>query len=276
MLHGEKTYLFVPGDRPERFQKAMESPADAVIIDLEDAVEEKRKDAAREQIRLFLENNPSSKKPIYVRMNRLSTVWWEEDVQFVREYPELGIMVPKAEGAEEIQTVAMELQASQRIIPLIESAKGVLKAPAIAASSQQVYRLAFGAMDYCLELGIDVTEEETELIYPRSALVVASKAYGLPSPIDTVFVNIHDLEGLRRETNIAKQLGMFAKLCIHPKQIDPVQQELSPAEEEMAWAEAVVSAFEQAKREGKAAIQLDGQMIDEPVYRRAKRVLRER
>src|SRR5690606_27103960 len=138
MLHGEKTYLFVPGDRPERFQKAMESPADAVIIDLEDAVEEKRKDAAREQIRLFLENNPSSKKPIYVRMNSLSTVWWEEDVQFVREYPELGIMVPKAEGAEEIQTVAKELQASQRIIPLIESAKGVLKAPAIAASSQQV------------------------------------------------------------------------------------------------------------------------------------------
>ena len=269
----EVTYLFVPGTHYERIGKALASPADAVIIDLEDGVTHGKKENARHNIEKALSHFQGDEKQIYVRINDVKSKYWQDDVHFINKYPSLGVMLPKTETKDDIRILEESVFSERKIIPLIETAKGIIEAPEIAAASRNIYRLAFGAVDYCFDLGIEKSEDETELLYPRSVLVTASRAAGLISPIDTVYTDIHDEKGLVRETKLAKQLGLFAKLCIHPKQIHIVKKVLKTEEDEYDWAKKVVTAFEKAEMEGLAAIQLNGKMIDYPVYKRALAIL---
>lgn len=270
----ERSYLFVPGNRPERIKKALDCSSDAVIIDLEDAVAIDEKRAARQSVAAAMEQLGTVTKKLYVRVNDSKSSFWMEDVVFAANLPFAGVMLPKADSVEAICKLENHLSAEQSIIPLIETAKGLESAYEIASSSNKVTRLAFGAIDYCLDLGISITQSQEELLYPRAALAVASRAAEIESPIDTVFVDIDDEEGLVAETKRAKQLGLFAKLCIHPSQVAAINRMFTPTAEERTWAEEIITAFEMAENQGIAAIKVNGKMVDYPIYKQALAIIR--
>jgi len=267
-----RSYLFVPGRDAHRIGKALESAADAVVIDLEDAVAQEEKEAARRVVKEAMREK-GSRPHVYVRINGLHSPFWQADCECAQEAGFAGIMVPKVGSAEDIVRLKRELTAEMTIIPLIETARGVHFAYEIALADAAVTRLAFGAVDYSLDLGIALTDEQLELVYPRSRLAVASRAAGIDPPIDTVFTDLNHEKGLIRETRMAKRLGFRGKLLIHPKQIQPVHTVFSPTKDELAWAQAVVEAFQAAEKQGVAAISVDGKMVDYPVYKHALTIL---
>lgn len=268
-----RSYLFVPGRDAYRIGKALDSDADAVIIDLEDAVAYEEKETARRTVLQVMREKGAQRPHVYMRINDLHSPFWQADCQCAQEAGFAGIMVPKVGSAEEIVQLKRELSADMPIIPLIETARGVHFADEIAVSDAAVTRLAFGAVDYCLDLGISLTYEQQELVYPRSRLAVVSRAAGIEPPIDTVFSDLNHEEGLMREARMAKRLGFRGKLLIHPKQIQPIHTVFSPTKEELEWAQAVVEAFEEAEKRGVAAISVGGKMVDYPVYKQALAIL---
>ncbi|TKC19456.1 HpcH/HpaI aldolase/citrate lyase family protein [Robertmurraya kyonggiensis] len=268
-----RSYLFVPATQPVRIKKALDSHADAVIIDLEDAVPVSEKENARNNVINALKELSKPTKSIYLRINDLLTAFWRDDVSLLKEYPFAGIVLAKTKSGEDVIEIEKYVPKEQHIIPLIENAEGVLSAKSIAGASNRIKRLAFGAIDYSLELGINLSTNQEELIYPRSVIAVASKAHGLQPPIDTVYTEFKNQAGLIHETNLGKQQGFYAKLCIHPNQTTVVNQIFTPTSEEIQWAKELVVAFEEAELEGSAAIQLNGKMVDYPVYKQALQVI---
>jgi citrate lyase subunit beta/citryl-CoA lyase len=254
-----RSYLFVPGDRPERFDKALASAADAVIVDLEDAVPPERKDAARFNLGAWL----SPARPVIVRINAADTPWHRDDLALCRQPGIAAVMVAKAERAAAL--VALKL--SVALLPLIESAAGFDQLRAIA-SAPGVQRLAFGAIDFQLDLNMRAGFDE--LIFFRSQLVLASRVAGLASPIDSPSVEIENAAAVELEAQGARRLGFGAKLCIHPKQLGAVNRGFSPTEAELAWARKVLATAESSSG---AALALDGKMVDRPVILRAQAIL---
>ncbi|MBO8167885.1 MAG: CoA ester lyase [Thermoanaerobacteraceae bacterium] len=277
-----RTMLFAPGNNERRMQKALSLPADAVIFDLEDAVALNEKKNAREMVCSVL--SQARQRKVFIRINSLDTPYAEEDLQKIIPMKPDGIMVPKAEHAEgicRISEIIDELEKQENIalghvklIPLVETAAGVLNAYQIAGASGRVICLAFGAIDFTLDIGTGLSDEGSELAYARSHLVVASRAAGIGAPVDTVYPNIKDQEGLRQDTLRAKQLGMFGKLVIHPDQIPVVNEIYTPDDAEIAFAKKVVRAFREAEEQGVAAIQVDGKFVDYPVAVRAENILK--
>lgn len=281
-----RTALFVPGNRPDRVDKAVKTSADAVIIDLEDAVVLTEKEASRSKVRdKILEH---AERKIIVRVNSLDSPFFQGDLTEVITGNLACLMVPKVESAAHVREINENLlkvekekglmQGSVSIIPLIESAGAVQNIFQIATEKTEpsrIYCVAFGSADYTLDMGIEITREGTELSYPRSRIAVASRAARIEPPLDTPFMmDLKDMEALKVDAGRAKQLGFQGKLCIHPNQIEPCNAIFSPAKEEILYAERVVRVFEEAEREGSAAILLDGKFIDYPVVERARRILK--
>ena len=260
-----RSYLFVPGNRPERFAKALASGAHAVIVDLEDAVPAAEKTAARSAVAAALD----LRQPVIVRINGVDTDWFRNDVTICRMPGVAAIMLPKTEGIEHLRRVEELLGGSLPILPLIETAHGFANALEIA-KDRAVRRLVFGAIDFQLDLGI--RGDTDELLFFRSQLVLVSRLAGIAAPVDGINTEIDDPEKLRAATLRARRLGFGGKLCIHPKQIPYVNQCFRPTPEEIAWARRVVEAAEAA---GGAAVADGGQMIDRPVILQAERILRE-
>jgi citrate lyase subunit beta / citryl-CoA lyase len=258
-----RSYLFVPGNRPERFEKARQSGADAVILDLEDAVQSTHKDLAREAVASWLE--PA--RPVYVRINGLSTLWFERDLEVVGLPGVLGVVLPKAERPEQVAEVVARLTGEARVVPLVETALGIWNARTLA-QAPRVERLAFGAVDFQLNTGI--SGEQEELLYARSRLVLASSVASILPPIDGVTMALDDLTRLRDDVARARRLGFGGKLCIHPKQVETINQGFVPPEAELAWARRVLEA---ARTAGAGALRLDGELIDRPVIERARSIL---
>jgi citrate lyase subunit beta/citryl-CoA lyase len=259
-----RSYLFVPGNRPDRFDKARLSGADVTILDLEDSVSEEDKVTARENVSDWLSSD-SSDYPVYVRINALSTSWFDDDLKAIVRPGLAGVLLPKAERPSDIEAVASRVESTVSIVPIIETALGLWNVGEVAASSQ-VERIAFGSLDLQLDLGIEHGSEE--LLYARSRLVTASRAMRILPPIDGVTVSLDDPESLTAEVNRARRFGFGGKLCIHPKQVDKVNRSFAPTEAEITWAKRVLEA---AKNTG-GAIQLDGEMIDRPVIDKAKSI----
>ena len=259
-----RSYLFVPGNRPERFDKALASGADAVIVDLEDAVPPDQKDAARATVAAWLALAPA--RPVVLRINAAQTRWFRDDVALCRCAGVAAVMLAKAERVEDLAAVGDHVP----LIPLIESATGFDRLRAIAAAPG-VQRLAFGAIDFQLDLNMRAGYDE--LIFFRSQLVLASKLANLAAPIDSPSTAIDAPEEVEAEAQRARRLGLGAKLCIHPKQVDAVNRGFSPSEADIAWAQRVLAAAQASQG---AAVALDGRMIDTPVILRAQAVLRER
>ena len=281
-----RTALFVPGNRPDRVDKAVKTSADAVIIDLEDAVVLTEKEASRSKVRdKILEH---AERKIIVRVNSVDSPFFQGDLTEVITGNLACLMVPKVESAAHVREINENLlkvekekgivEGSVSIIPLIESAEAVQNIFQIATEKtvpSRIYCVAFGSADYTLDMGIEITREGTELSYPRSRIAVASRAARIEPPLDTPFMmDLKDMEALKVDAGRAKQLGFQGKLCIHPNQIEPCHAIFSPAKEEILYAERVVQVFEEAEKEGSAAILLDGKFIDYPVVERARRILK--
>ena len=259
-----RSYLFVPGDRPERFDKAVATGAHAVILDLEDAVIPDRKVQAREAIAGWLKGTPAR---VFVRVNPEGTPWHADDCELLLETDKLaGVMVPKAEEHTSIARLARHLGDGQELIPLVETVAGHFEAAALARVPR-VSRLAFGSFDFMFDSGIQADGEELDAV--RTNLVLVSRHAGLRAPIDGVSLAIDDSEQLERDVRRSRRLGMGAKLCIHPKQIAPLHALLAPSADEFAWAQRVLEAADAA---GGAAVQIDGRMVDKPVIERARRI----
>lgn len=258
-----RTYLFVPGNRPERFEKARRAGADAVILDLEDAVQSAQKDVAREAVAAWL----SPTRPAYVRINGTGTPWFERDLEVVGLPGVLGVILSKAEHPEQVERLSVRLSREARVLPLVETALGVWNARALA-QAPRVERLAFGSVDFQLDTGIH--GEQEELLYARSRLVLASRVASLLPPVDGVTMALDDLVRLREDVARARRLGFGGKLCIHPKQVETINQGFAPTDAERAWARQVLSA---AEATGAGALQLEGELIDRPVIERARSIL---
>jgi citrate lyase subunit beta/citryl-CoA lyase len=258
-----RTYLFVPGNWPDRFEKAWQSGADAVILDLEDAVQSAHKDLAREAVAAWL----SPTRPAYVRINGTGTPWFERDLEVVGLPGIMGVVLPKAEHPEQVTQVAACLSGEALVLPLLETALGIWNAR-VLAKAPRVERLAFGSVDFQLDTGI--SGEQEELLYARSRLVLASRVASILSPIDGVTMALNDLTRLREDVVRARRLGFGGKLCIHPKQVETINREFAPTDAERVWARRVLEA---AETTGAGALQFDGELIDRPVIERAKSIL---
>jgi citrate lyase subunit beta / citryl-CoA lyase len=261
------SYLFVPGNRPDRFDKALASGADAIIIDLEDAVVADDKASAREHIVTWLAGRPDGVERALVRINDAGTPWFDADLAFVRGTGMRGVMLPKAEHGQQIDRVRAALPSGGFVVPIVESARGLLAVESIAAVPS-VQRLAFGTLDYAVDL--DLSGDERGLIYPACRIAIASRAAGLLSPIAGVTTDIADEGKLLADLAFARACGFGAKLCIHPRQVASLHRAMAPRPEEIAWAQRVLAA---ANAAAPGAVQVDGQMVDRPVVLRAKSIL---
>ena len=276
-----RSFLFTPGNHPRRVEKSLSLAADAVILDLEDAVAHNEKESARAHVVEALSR--PRRGLAYVRVNALGTVWSYGDIESVVVPGLDGLVLPKVESASDLHTAEWMISALERarglkpgaidLIPIIETARGYVALESIVRSGTRVRRMAFGAGDFTLDAGIRWSSEETELLPYRSNIVVHCRAAGLEPPIDTVWVELRNTAGFERSVQHIKDLGFQGKLCIHPDQIPVVNQTFRPTETELARARKVVSAFQEAEQQGLAAIQVDGQMVDYPIVHAAQRVL---
>jgi citrate lyase subunit beta / citryl-CoA lyase len=259
-----RTWLFVPGDRPERFAKAAGAGPDVVVLDLEDAVAPAHKDAARAHVTDWL---PRAGVTVAVRINAAGTAWHHADIAELAalDGPSL-VMLPKADSPETVAAVLDALPDGSAVVALVETALGVARAIDLARSPG-VVRLAFGSFDLAAELGVD-PDHAPALAPARGNLVLASAVGGLAGPIDGVTGDVRDHERLTADVMAAAALGFAGKLCIHPGQVAPAAAALAPTPDEVAWAERVLAA---ATEDGVALV--DGRMVDAPVVARARRIV---
>ena len=257
-----QSYLFVPGNQPDRFDKALASGADAVIVDLEDAVEPDAKPAARDAIAQWV----SPERPVLVRINARHTPWFEVDAALGALKGVAGIVLPKAERADDVCAVVALARRRVPVYPLIESAHGMWNALDVA-KAPCVERLMFGTLDFIADMGM--SDDGVSLNHFRSQLALISRVAGIGSPVDGVTPDINDGERIRRDAINGKQLGFGAKLCIHPKQIAFVHTCFRPSDEEAGWARRVLDAMRDANG---GVVTVDGKMVDRPVLLRAQRI----
>lgn len=264
-----RSFLFVPGNRPERFEKAAQSGADAIILDLEDSVPGPEKKVARIEIENHWERLSQFGVPVVIRTNAVESSDGILDLQVLKRLRSVtAVMLPKAASADAIVAVHEEIGGAA-ILPIIESAAGFMSVHSVAAA-KGVLRLAVGHIDFMADTGLQCDENESELLPLRFAVSMATCLNGLASAIDGVTIQIGDESRLRADTRRAMRFGFGGKLCIHPKQVSMVHQALAPTEQELIWAHRVLKADEASAG---AAVQLDGKMIDLPVVLQAKRTL---
>ncbi|MCQ6268376.1 CoA ester lyase [Fictibacillus sp. WQ 8-8] len=275
-----RSWMFVPGSDSRKIEKTRQLEADVIIFDLEDAVAVSEKEVARTKVKQALQQYPRPYN--VVRVNAANTPYFIEDVKEMVKYGAKAIMLPKSETSEQILLLKEILSNAEKeqgldytidIIPLIESARGVHQVDQIAASSTRIKCLAFGSVDYALDIDGELTKEGFELLYARSRIVNVSRAIGIEQPIDAVFTDIKDREGLKKETQFVKRLGFQGKLVVHPNQIDVVNQAFVPSKEDIENAQLIISAYMESSQEGSGAVEVNGKMVDYPIVERAKRIL---
>jgi citrate lyase subunit beta/citryl-CoA lyase len=284
-----RSFLFAPGNQARRVEKALSLDADAVILDLEDSVAATEKEAARGPVAGALSR--ARRGRVFVRVNAPSTPFCYGDLVAVIRAGLDGIVVPKIESAADLHAVDWLMANLERerglipgtteLMPIVETAVGVQRVDRILQARSlrpyegrwRVRRVAFGAADYANDLGLTPTLDEAELADARARVVLASRAAGAEGPLDSPWFHLREPEAFARALERSRRSGFQGRLCIHPDQIQPVNQAYSPSEAEIANAEKIVAAFRQAEATGAAAIQVDGQMVDYPVVQRAQAVL---
>lgn len=267
-----RSYLYVPGSTPRRIENALASEADAVVLDLEDAVAPNRKEEARETVAGFLRSG--DEKPIFVRVNVPGSALAEEDIEAVAEPNLAGLRLPKTESAEAVRRVAKRLEdlgCEAGIQCLIESALGLELVFEIARAHERVVGMSLGEADLAADLGV---RDDVGLLYARSRLVVATRAAGLPGPVQSVYTNVRDEEGLRRSTEEGKNQGFVGRSAIHPNQLSTINEVFTPTESEVAEAEDLLAQLEESAGAGTGALALeDGRFVDEAVVGSARLTL---
>jgi len=267
-----RSYLYVPGYDERKIEKALAGEADAVVLDLEDAVAPSRKDEARETVARVLKAGPE--KPVFVRVNAVGTELAAADIDAVIGRNLAGLRLPKIQSVESVMLVAEtldELRSEGIIQCLIESALGLERAFEIAISHERVTGISLGEADLAADLG---ASDEAGLLYARSRIVSAARAAGLDHPVQSVYTNVHDLEGLRRSTEEGKRLGFFGRSTIHPSQVPVVNEVFTPAEEEVTQAQALIDRLAGEAASGTGVFVLeDGRFVDRAVVESARLTL---
>jgi citrate lyase subunit beta/citryl-CoA lyase len=262
-------FLFVPGTRPDRFAKALDSGANSVILDLEDAVAAEDKETARNAIQAAWPSfTAEQKKRLIIRSNSPGSQFYSADLMLAQKLDIACLLIPKSESADEINGAALVLP-NTALIPMIETAIGLDHLREIA-NANQVIRLALGNLDLQADLGMVCDPQETELQTARYQIVLASRVAQIAPPIDGVTPSTDDLVRIQDDAQRAKRMGFGGKLCIHPMQVGIVKAAFMPSEDELAWANRVIEA-DIASHGG--AVKLDGRMIDRPVVLLAQRTL---
>lgn len=281
-LAAVRSFLFTPANHPRRVEKVFQVGADAVILDLEDAVAVAEKVKAREDVvAAFTKANGECLH--YVRINSVDTVFWQEDISATVGPWLDGIVLPKVESGETLLQVEAVIAEAERaaglavgsldLLPIIETARGVESAAEIATAGSRIRRFAFGGGDYTLDLDYEWSADEEVLSYARARLSHAARLGDLLPPIDTVVLQIKDDPRFEASARRGRKFGFGGKLCIHPNQVPLTHRVFTPSPEEVAHAEAVVAAFEAAEASGSASIQLDGYFIDYPIVYKSQRIL---
>jgi citrate lyase beta subunit len=274
--------LFMPGDDRHKIEKGAASKVDSVIMDLEDGVALSSKPAARETVATALREVNFGKTERIVRINPVGSALYVDDLrQTVEGHPD-GYVLPKIESAGQIREVSQWLadvelannwpNGSIALLPIVESARGILNLRDIAESDPRIVALIFGAEDLAGDIGAKRTPDGWEVFYARSAVVLHAKAFGLQA-IDTVYVDLQDVDGLTTDTEQALYMGYTGKLAIHLRQVDPIQSVFTPSEEEIQQAQRLIHAYHGYLQAGTGAFQLDGKMVDMPIVRAAEAVL---
>lgn len=265
------SYLFIPASNAGMILSSMVLEADAIIFDLEDGVAYSSKDAARSLLKHALDTLDFLEKDIYVRINQVNTPFFLEDV-LVAQHPKVnGIVLPKAD-LESLKVLLDHLEHPKTIILLIESALGVIQLPSLCQMTPLVKGLLLGGEDLSVDCGVERTQEGHEIDYARKSLVMHAKAFKL-SAIDTPYVQIENHQGLIEETKYARSLGYDAKVAINPRQVSTIHQAFAVDSHKLEEAKKIVEAFEHNKSQGMGVFNLDGKMIDEPVYRQALQLI---
>jgi citrate lyase subunit beta/citryl-CoA lyase len=281
----KRSWMFVPGHRQKMIDKALAINADAIMLDIEDGVAPNEKDTARKLIGAALGRERAPKSPVrFVRVNAIGHERMDADLEAVLRPGIDGLVLPKVETPEEVLKVESVLKArepgrkiargSVRLLVAIESPRGLLNAPAIAAASSRVVGLMFGAEDYGREMGLPTKREgeAQDMLYARSAMAVAAASAHVQA-IDGVWVDLKDTNGLNGFARQSRRLGFSGMSLIHPSQIDPINAVFSPTPEEIEYAKQVVQAFEEANARGDGSVAFGGQLIDRPIVERARRTL---
>ena len=280
-----RSWMFVPGHRQRMIDKALGLNTDAIMLDIEDGVAPNEKDAARKNIAESLGREKAPGSPArYVRINAIGHPRMDADLDAVVRPGLEGLVLPKVDTVAEARKVDAILTDREsklrmpsggiRLLIAIESPKGLLNAPAIAASSSRVTGLMFGAEDFGREIALPAVREgeARDLIYARSSIVVAAASAHV-QPIDGVWVNLNDTEGLFGFAKQSRRLGFSGMSCIHPSQIDAINATFSPTADEIDYCQKVLQAFEEANARGDGSIAFGGQLIDRPIVERARRTI---
>ena len=276
-----RSFLFAPGNHPRKVEKVFGVGSDAVILDLEDAVANDEKIATREAVVAALQR--PRRNLGYVRINGFDTEFCFGDLETIVGKGLNGIVLPMVENASQLLAVDWMVSNLERkfglepggidIMPILETGKGIAALPEIAGCGSRVRRMAFGAGDYTHDMSMDWTLDEVELDDARARMVLASRAADLEPPLDTVWIHIKDLDGMRVSSERAKRMGFQGKMCIYPPQVAVVNEVYSPSAAEIEHSERVVTAFREAEKAGSSSIQLDGYFIDYPIVYKAQRIL---
>lgn len=267
-----RSLLFVPGVSEKMMLKARDTEADALILDLEDAVSLDRKVEARQTVMRMLGEVDFGSKPIFVRVNRFDTGFGEEDAKAIANSKAFGAVLPKAERPEEITAITGLLAAHQRLIAMIESPRGVLNCPMIADASLMLDGLMFGSADFSTATRARLTEGEPELLVARSRMLYSARAAGIEA-YDAPYFSIPDLDGLRKDSERARNLGYDGRAVIHPSHIAITNEVFAPSEAEIVQARKIVAVMNEALARGLAAVQFEGQLIEPLHARAAQRIL---
>ncbi|BBK43667.1 citrate lyase [Allostella vacuolata] len=278
-----RSFLFAPGNHARRVEKVFTIGADGVILDLEDAVAVAEKPATRQLIVAALQRPRNCLG--YVRVNAIDTPFCYGDLVEVIGPGLDGIILPKVESASGLLAIDWLVEQLERerglprrsidIIPIIETARGIANLAQIMGAGSRVRRCSFGAGDFTFDANVTWTRDEAEMAHARAQMVIQSRANGLEAPLDSVWVDLQDAEGLEASARAVKRMGFQGKTCIHPSQIPVVNAVFSPTEAELAFARKVVDAFEAAEAAGSAAFQIDGKFVDYPIVYRAQRIVKE-
>ncbi len=283
-----RTLMFASANDSVRSLKAIAIGASAVCLDLEDAVAKTEKETARGVVAETLQDPSVVGANVHVRINGVDTQWSDGDLDALA--PHLGrlagVLVPMVESADQVRHVAARLDLLEReagiesgavrLISIAETAKGVLAAADVAACTPRLRTLLLGPADLSHDLGVELTADGYEPFHVRSQLVLAARAAGLEQPIDGPFLGLKDDEGTRTSAQWAKRLGFQGKMVLHPQQLPVVAAVFAPSDHDVAWAQAIVAAFEEHEAKGISAFKMDdGTFVDYPVVDRARSILRD-
>jgi citrate lyase subunit beta/citryl-CoA lyase len=275
--------MFVPANRANMVQRAHQTPADVIVLDLEDAVPPNDKTAAREAIRPHIESLHAAGKSIHVRVNNLETRLTRDDLAAVIGPGVQALLYPKAESGQEIRDLDVLIREQEyhregmtpgdtALIPMIETARAVLRCEDIARASSRIAGLALGGEDYCADIGVPRTKDGRELEHIRRVMIHVCAAYRLRA-LDGIYATLGDEQGLREDAAYARSIGMKGKYVVHPEQVEPVNDVFSPSPEEIEAARNLIAEFEAAVAAGHGTVRIAGQMVDVPIANRARELL---